>query len=871
MATFLQQSKQNTNPELNDPKLFLRDSRTLWMRLKSGFNQFFPLILVLCGLALLAEPQHGDFIFAFAVGIRLLNTRKDSEYPFDAPEWERFICRESLRDAVSRGHLLPQRKMGKGTLIFGREYLRRRLLVSNPDMETRHTLILGSTGSGKTVLILTLLYQALLQPGGTSAVVVDGKADISLFWTIFAILKRLDRLHDFLVLNFLTPMDCLDTRNMHDDDRISNNMNILNSGTPDQMKTITMGLGRQSEGGDASFWEGRSSTMMGASYQYLAYERDVEGLDINIEVVRDFLVVKNMIKVASRKDVHIKYRRPLQQYLKTLPGISEQVFSLTEQEIDKLELYSKADEQHTYNVMMVSETMSDLSDTMGHIFVTKLSEVNMTDVCLGGRVLLVLLPSIAKNQDSVAALGRLLLQGLRPILMRAAGYQLQGNRITTLENRPSSASYPVRLFLDEYGMYGVKGFYVIVSLVRSYGFHVLFGAQTAGMFERACGRQEYEALIGNLNNKFILKNEDHGESLNLAMGRTGKVYAAKQDRIKTSANGATYENESRIEERDMLSARMLASAEPGEGIYVFGGEVYPFRVMHLNFPKVDTAKLNFFSQVLDPTYEEVEDVKRQCLLHSTEYVVQANQFVETEMELLETKELSACLEQVKGLNITENISKRVMLSVGLSILNSQEQKDSVENKSELDSNTYAESEQWGEQQDESYVTDAELQIMEAQDAYLEDFEEEGSVDYSDFEAYLEIEMNDMGVPDIDGSHAAMFTETDHSTIDLSVFDNDAFSDLEEQYKQRYVSSNLNSTDLQSAIDNGQAEIGESLSELLMMQGHDETQAVYDSQCAVEQIKSVLSYPNSSVRSEPLSSSEVEDVVSKTLQSLGSRF
>ncbi|MCV5373383.1 type IV secretory system conjugative DNA transfer family protein, partial [Escherichia coli] len=62
-------------------------------------------------------------------------------------------------------------------------------------------------------------------------------------------------------------------------------------------------------------------------------------------------------------------------------------------------------------------------------------------------------------------------------------------------------------------MYAVKGFYMIVALVRSYGFHVLFGAQTAGMFQKVCGRDEYEALMGNLNNKFILKNEDHGESL----------------------------------------------------------------------------------------------------------------------------------------------------------------------------------------------------------------------------------------------------------------------------------------------------------------------------------------------------------------------
>lgn len=871
MASFRRQSVANTNPELHDPALFTKDSRTFWMRFKSDFNRLFPMLIVLCGLALLYVPEHGDFIFAFAIGIRLFNTRSDYEFPFEAPEWSEHICRESLRETVKNGHLIPQRKIGIGTLIFGIEYLRNRLLVSNADMETRHSLVLGSTGSGKTVLILTLLFQALLQPGGTSAVVVDGKADIGLFWIIFAILKRLDRLNDLLVLNFLTPLDCLDTRNMHDEDRISNNMNILNKGTPDQMKTITMGLGRESEGGDSSFWEGRSSTMMGASYQYLVYERDVEGLDLNIEVVRDFLVLKTMIKAASRRDVHIKHRRPLQQYLKTLPGIVEPMFRMSEQEIDKLEVYQKAEEQHTYNIMMVSETMSDLTDTMSHIFVTKLSEVNMTDVCLGGRVLLVLLPSIAKNQDAVAALGRLLLQGLRPILMRAAGYKLQGDRITTVDNRPSSAKYPVRLFLDEYGMYGVKGFFIIVSLVRSYGFHVLFGAQTAGMFQRVCGREEYEALIGNLNNKFILKNEDHGESLNLAMGRTGKVFTARQDKIESGTHGAHHDRENvRLEQQEMVTSRMMASCEPGEGLYIYGGEVYPFKVMKLDFPQVETAKLNHFAQVLDPTVEEVEDAKRQCLLQSSEYIKQANEYATNEIEFIESKELASNLARIKELDITDNISKQVMLSIGLSFLEREQENSEDEpdiNDSEIDSfddNNRIE--------DESYVNDAELQIMEAHDAYLENFDEDQGIDYSDYEAYADSWGEEHPTEEeVVSNSPATVTDDDQDELDLTVFEGSPFEDIEGQYKQRYVSSNLSAEALQSAIDNGQAEIGESLNDLLQGQGKSEVEAIKGAQSAVKRINEVLAYPNTNVHSQPMNTSEVDQLVSQTLQSLGSRF
>lgn len=901
MASFKKQSVLNTNPELNNPELFHRDSRTMWMRIQSAVNVSFPLLIAACGIALFMFPQNGDFIFAFAICLKLTNSREKHEYPFDAPEWEQFISKkESLKDAVKAGHLIPQRKRGNGTLIFGFEFFLRRLLVSNPDMETRHTLVMGSTGSGKTVLILTLLFQALLQPGGTSAVIVDGKADIKLFWTIFAILKRLDRLHDLLVLNFLTPMDSLDTTNMHDDDRISNNMNILNAGTPDQMKTITMGLGRETDGGDSSFWEGRSSTMIGGAYQYLAYERDVEGLDLNIEVVRNFLVIKTMLKKAARKDVPLKYRQPLQQYLKTLPSISDAIFDMTEEQIDNLDLNSKADEQHTYCVMMISETMADLSETMGHIFVTKLSEVNMTDVCLGGRVLLVLLPSIAKNPDSVAALGRLLLQGLRPILMRAAGYKLQGSRITTVDNRPSSARYPVRLFFDEYGMYAVKGFYMIVALVRSYGFHVLFGAQTAGMFQKVCGRDEYEALMGNLNNKFILKNEDHGESLQLALGRTGKVFGSRQDRIENNLAGAVHDNDDvRVEEKDTVNAKMLASAEPGEGLYIFGGDVYPFRALKLDFPDVETSRLNYFAQVLEPSDDEVETAKRQQLVKSNEYVQQANDYIDSNVEMLEFLELKNNLTEVRALNLTENISKQMMMAIGLGII--KEDATLITESAIEEIEEIRPEESSVDVFDEELVglaqTDAEVQIMGSMEAYNEEvsaFNDE--LDFNDFENTYSDEDWPEEEHDFDSimqynnfyaegpfehstseevvsppaylSTQDLGTNKETSEVDLANFDNDAYGELDIAYNSRYVSSNLSDPFLESAQENNKGTISGTTIDINLLAGLDEPNAERATEAAINQVKDILEYPKEELQSEPLGDEEVSDIVEKTLQSLG---
>ncbi|MFD1876793.1 TraM recognition domain-containing protein [Vibrio chagasii] len=446
----------------------------------------------------------------------------------------------------------------------------------------------------------------------------------------------------------------------------------------------------------------------------------------------------------------------------------------------------------------------------------------------------------------------------------------------TLDNRPSSAKYPVRLFFDEYGMYAVKGFYVIVSLVRSYGFHVLFGAQTAGMFQRVCGREEYEALMGNLNNKFILKNEDHGESLSLALGRTGKVFGARQDKIENEVGGAVHEKDDvRVEANDMVNAQMLASATPGEGLYIYGGDVYPFKALELKFPEVDTSRLNYFSQVLDPSLDEIDDAKRQVLLKNSEYVEQANEFVNLEMEPLEFKELSCDLQYVRSLNITDNLSKQMMLALGRSVLEIAEEvvEEDVSVTDTIQESGFTESvdEEFGN----ISIDDAELQVIEAQ-SYQDDVagEYNEEVDFSDYELYMGIQpdfQNDENDESDGNFESGSLDSAINGEVNIEAFKNTAYEDIQNQYKNRYVSSNLSNEQLQAALDDSQVDIKETVIDLSLFGGEDEATAVTGAEHAISKIKEVLNYPNSELPSEPISTENVNSVVEDTLNSLGSHF
>ncbi|EHA1127441.1 hypothetical protein FG475_20500 [Vibrio navarrensis] len=897
MSVFARNSTANANPELTDIEQFRVDSRRFSTRLAELIATIAPLGISLFGILCIVMPEYGD-VFVISASITwLLKNRSRMEFPLDAPEWSHYITKREKfsSETIRQGRLIPRFESGTASIIYGWEYIRMRLIGVNPDKETRHTLIIGSTGSGKTVLILAMLLQVLLQPGGTSAVIVDGKADIQLFWKIFAMLKRVDRLHDLLVLNFLSPTDCLDTNAVHDDQKISNNMNFLNYGYPDQLKNMTMGLGRAPSGGDGDFWQGRTSTMIGASYQYLVYERDVEGIPLDITALRAFLPLRVMLEKAARQDVPLKYRLPLQQYLKSLPMISDAHFEMTKQEIATFEIYPKTDEQHIYNLMMVNETISDLSETMSHIFVTELSEVNMTDVCLGGRVLLCLLPAIAKNADQVAALGRLILAGLRPVLAAAAGYNLQGDRFERIDNRPSSAKYPVRIFLDEYGMYGVAGFFVLAALVRSYGFHLIFGAQTAGMFKRAGGEEEYEALMGNLNSKIVLKNEDPKESLALVQGRTGKVWVAKQDRIERNLFGAEHDNDDvRLTETDMVSARALASAAPGEGFFIYGGDVLPFKALYLSIPDVDTARLNYFSAIRKPNVHEIDRLKRVVLNRDKEFIQEANDYFEKHLHNIELPELANKIAEIKSADSSYERDEHMTMILALGLIELEEMEFSlVEDVADSTDPLLSEVMVQSESLEDGVIlaSDPEMQINFAHEGYEPDFEWfpeiEGSEMFSDFIASYdgdqemdsdasdtmsnyqpcsELEFDDYMTS---GRQAGILSERlvmDEDSEDPL----DIYNALSLQMVEQFDSANLDNPMLMVVKDEANVTIDAAIASTGVNLGYTQEEADSSAAQVVSDIKKALLFPRGDLPRTP-NKQEVDEIIRDTLSALSGKF
>src|SRR5690606_11248750 len=89
-----------------------------------------------------------------------------------------------------------------GIMFIGNERAtNKELWVSNNDART-HFLFLGTTGSGKTEGLKSMVTNALCW--GSGYVYIDGKADVDLWGALYSLGRRFGRDDDMLLLNYMT-------------------------------------------------------------------------------------------------------------------------------------------------------------------------------------------------------------------------------------------------------------------------------------------------------------------------------------------------------------------------------------------------------------------------------------------------------------------------------------------------------------------------------------------------------------------------------------------------------------------------------------------------------------------------------------------
>jgi Type IV secretory pathway, VirD4 components len=412
--------------------------------------------------------------------------------------------------------------MANGIFFIGNELRTgKEVWLTNSDCR-QHFLVLGTTGAGKTEALLGFAANAIAW--GSGFLFCDGKGDVALFAKVYALCARFNRLDDLLVLNYMTGNKDLGASGGK---LRSNTLNPFATGSSDTLTQMVVGL-MDDAGGDGAMWKGRATAMFTGVMRALTCLRDAQVVDLNVSEIRDHLNLKKIIDLADVNkypDMPQPIRKSIRSYLSSLPGFQE----------DKGYKQSQTTlDQHGYLEMQFTKILGSLADVYGHIFHTPYGEIDMADVVLNRRILVIMLPALEKSGDEIANLGKIVVATLKGMMGGTLGSEIEGTWDAVVENRPTNSPSPFIVILDEVGYYMVDGMDLMSAQARSLGFALFFAGQDINAMKRL-NEKVFGSVQGNTNTKIIMRTEDP-ETAELAVKAGGKAFRAQL---------STYEGESK--------------------------------------------------------------------------------------------------------------------------------------------------------------------------------------------------------------------------------------------------------------------------------------------------------------------------------------
>tara|TARA_Y200000002_G_C22688659_1_gene667122 strand:+ start:1245 stop:3569 length:2325 start_codon:yes stop_codon:yes gene_type:complete len=574
----------------------LRDTRTTGQKISGFFEKptsVAVLIFITAGTGFVM-PEIADLLLLMNIIFFLVAVFKKQRLPFRMPKR---LGEDDYGDLIP-GTKKP--KKGGGIYFFGNDKKTNdELWFTNDDMRT-HALIFGSTGSGKTVALTSISFNALVQ--GSGFIYVDGKGDNSLYANIFSMVRYMGREDDMLLINFMTgARDIIGPQ----EKRISNTMNPFATGSSGMLSNLISGMMESGgSGGDGDMWKGRAIAFVEALMKVLVAMRDAGHILLDANAIRNYFGLDRIEAMAEDKTfirdgqyaislegMPSVILEPITNYLSTLPGYNKE---------RKGKQVSQVFEQHGYITMQLTRVFTSLADTYGHILRTKLAEVDLKDVVLNRRILVVLLPALEKSPDELSNLGKVIISSLKSMMAAGLGDAVEGSYQDLILRKPTNADTPFLCVLDEYGYYAVKGFAVVPAQARSLGFSVIFAGQDLPAFQKA-SKEEAASIGANTNIKICMKLEDPTDTWEFFMKTAGEAYVTTVDSFNAggdSMSGGYMDTKSaKAEKRSRIDLLDLKDQGVGEAHFFFQSNIVRARIFYANPKPCKNMRLNQMTKV----------------------------------------------------------------------------------------------------------------------------------------------------------------------------------------------------------------------------------------------------------------------------------
>jgi intracellular multiplication protein IcmO len=582
-----------------NPQQLIRDTRTFGQRVGDFFKNStaVAIMLVMMAASLFFLPGLSDLLFVSAIIIFLCAITRKASLPFRIPLSS---GRKDHNDPMP-GSGKPRK--GRGIYYFGNERNSNlELWFSNEDMRT-HVLVFGSTGSGKTEALVSLSYNALLQSSGF--IYIDGKGDNALFAKIFSMVRSMGREDDLLLVNFMTgARDIIGPQKV----RLSNTMNPFALGSSSMLSQLVVSLMPDSGGsGDGDMWKGRAIVFVEALMKVLVAMRDAGYILLDANTIRNYfqldrleamvldkVFIRDGQEPVSLEGLSPTILEPITNYIINLPGYNRE---------RKGKQVSQVLEQHGFITMQLTRVFGSLADTYGHIIRTNLAEVDLKDVVLNRRIMVVLLPALEKSPDELSNLGKVIIASLKAMMAAGLGDEVEGRYHELIQRKPTNANTPFLCVLDEYGYYAVKGFAVVPAQARSLGFSVIFAGQDLPAFEKA-SKEEAASIGANTNIKICMKLEDPMQTWEFFQKTAGEAYVTHVSGFQSEARGllnSYLDNRgAQLEKRSRIDLMDLKDQREGEAHIFFRSNIIRAKMFYANPKPVKAMRLNQFLKVDSP-------------------------------------------------------------------------------------------------------------------------------------------------------------------------------------------------------------------------------------------------------------------------------
>ena len=551
-----------------------RDTRSTFDKTVDSFKS--PIIMAGTLLAEAAvpffEPQYTFICASIGVitfGLRYYSSSKES-LPFRMP---------FTSFKVDYGDPVPGRRgfaKASGTFYVGNIFHETpsELWLGIRDMLT-HTLIFGTTGSGKTEALVSLAFNVMAM--GSGLFYVDPKGSPKLIAQIYVMSRICGRDDDFRCINYLTAEKA--GASGKSPRRSSNTTNPFSYGNAESLSNMMNSLIPKSEGGNAIF-SANARAMMKSIMYALVEMRNVGEIQLSSKTIRDYLTLTKMVALAERKDFSLSTQDSLCAFLTSTgwqAGKSEK------------EQPKSLPEQFGYARSYFGEALNNLTDTYGHVYGTAFGEVDMRDVVMQRRILTIIIPSLAMAADDVKNLGVMSLSAIRIAISVGLGTGKESTFAETLYALPTDAPSPFLSITDEYAAIPTPGYIEVLTQGRGLGIAAIVASQDYAGISKA-DKEGAQQLLENTKTKLFLKMSDCGETFEVLKKLAGEVTVMETGGMsikpESSSMMSDYKDnlQAQTKERSKVSLADMQNQIEGEFHGFLGSTMVRGRAFYANPP-----------------------------------------------------------------------------------------------------------------------------------------------------------------------------------------------------------------------------------------------------------------------------------------------